>query len=95
VLYHAFIKWRQEARLVFKTKLERQHEDFKEYVAFLVSLSDTRSYEQHARSRLNALVACIKSKRMQAASQEQLASALSQRGLNRSQTLAFRLWKAL
>ena len=93
--YHVFITWRQKARLGFTTKLERQHEDFKDYVGFLVSLRDVQGYEQHARSRLNALVARIKSTRMRAVSQEQHASDLSQRGVNRSQTLAFRLWKDL
>ena len=92
LLYHQFFTWHQKAQAGSRSRLERHHADFQDYMRFLVSLYQARDLEQHARTRLNSLVTRIKRERTREAQQAQLASAMSRRVSMRSLTLALRLW---
>ena len=92
LLYHQFFTWHQKAQAGCRSRLERQHADFHDYMGFLVSLHQARDLEQLARTRLNSLVMHIKRERAREAQQAELASAMSRRASMRSLTLALRLW---
>ena len=92
MIYHRFIAWHKRAQAESRSRLERQYEDFEDYISFLVSLRESQDIKEHARHRISRLVVRIKGERMREAQQMQMVTAMSRRMSMRSLALAFRLW---